>query len=224
MARRLAWLTGDDPPTDDYICRRLRIPNELSVIMAVNGALLMLTEVENWEQHGTATPDDIAALMAVMFYEYEENQDCNGGTVSLIGTIVPGVFDDGAQPSNWLLCDGSTYLLADYPGLAAIISPSLVSGDDFTVPDLRNRSVIGSSITHLEYQTGGAETHTLTTSELSAHYHPMNATLSILGHGGFLPVTDVVSGIGGTTNFEGGGAAHNNMSPFIALRYWLVAG
>lgn len=145
-----------------------------------------------------------------------ETSGCN-----MVGQIVAGVFN--AIPDNMLLCDGAEYDCADYPELCAVIDSAFISGDVFNVPDLRDRAVIGSSTNHPQNSTGGAEEHTLTNDELPSHYHPMNATLTILGHGGFTPVLDVISGTGGTTNLFGGGQAHNNMPPFMALRYYLIA-
>lgn len=144
-----------------------------------------------------------------------ETSGCN-----VIGQIVAGVFN--AIPDNMLLCDGTEYNCADYPELCAVLDSALISGDVFSVPDLRDRAVIGSSVNHPQNSTGGAETHALSNDEMPSHYHPLAVTLSILTHGGFTPITDVVSGAGGTTNLTGGGQTHNNMQPFMALRYYLI--
>lgn len=145
-----------------------------------------------------------------------EKTGCN-----MIGQIVAGVFD--AIPDNMLLCDGTAYDCDDYPDLCAVIDSALISGGQFVVPDLRDRTIIGSSTTYPQNTTGGEAQHTLTVDELATHYHPMNVTLSLLGHGGFVPITDVISGVGGTTNLQGGDEPHNNMQPFMALRYYLIA-
>lgn len=191
--------------------------------MAVNGALLTLADPENWEQFGIATADDVAALMQTMVLDFINDTGCESLGGEMVGQIVAGVYADGSSPDNWLLCDGSTYALNDYPALAAVISASLVFGENFITPDLRNRTIIGSSVTHPEYVTGGTETHNLVTAELPSHLHGMNAAVSVLTHGGFLPVSDVVYGAGGSTLNAGSDNAHNNMPPYMPLRYWLVA-
>ena len=145
-----------------------------------------------------------------------ETSGCN-----MVGQIVAGVFDE--IPDNMLLCDGSQYACADYPELCAVIDSALISGANFVVPDLRDRAIIGSSVSHPQNSTGGAETHTLSEAELPSHRHNMNATVGIWGHGGFTPVTDVIYGTGGNTLYTGDGAAHNNMPPYMALRYYLIA-
>ena len=70
------WITGDVPPVDDFVCRRLLIPNDFALIVAVNGALLALLEVWRWEQiDGTATPEQTVDALETMFYNFLED-DC----------------------------------------------------------------------------------------------------------------------------------------------------
>ena len=68
-------------------------------------------------------------------------------------------------------------------------------------------------------ETGGAKTHTLTTSEIPAHTH--NSTWLTGGSG--------VSGISTAGNYDastsatsstGGGSAHNNVQPYIVAYMW----
>lgn len=134
----------------------------------------------------------------------------------------------GATPTNVLPCDGATYVGADYPELFALIDAAFISGDDFTVPDLRSRGVIGTgqgvSLTQRNIgATGGNEAVALTTNEMPAHVHGLNAVITTSVAGSFIPYLDIVSGIGGTTNSAGNGAAHENMHPFLALNFGIVA-
>tara|TARA_B100000029_G_C17519679_1_gene939349 strand:- start:854 stop:1570 length:717 start_codon:yes stop_codon:yes gene_type:complete len=68
-------------------------------------------------------------------------------------------------------------------------------------------------------ETGGAKTHTLTTSEIPAHTH--NSTWLTGGSG--------VSGVNTAGNYDaatsatsstGGGSAHNNVQPYIVVYMW----
>ena len=112
-----------------------------------------------------------------------------------------------------------------------------------TLPDLRGRTIIGtgtgSGLTARTHGAGiGAETHTLATSEMPLHGHPVRranltqATASSQTTGGFMtntgtPVNDAAftgtpsatagEQIGGT----GGGGSHNNMQPSLALN-WMI--
>jgi microcystin-dependent protein len=71
--------------------------------------------------------------------------------------------------------------------------------------------------------SGGAETHTLTTSEMPAHTHAATAS-----GGNFLTDTagtgaNVSTGGGGyalnAPRSTGGGGAHNNMQPYMLMNY-----
>lgn len=134
----------------------------------------------------------------------------------------------GSAPANVLPCDGTTYAGADYPELFALLDAAFINGSDFTLPDLRGRAIIGSgdgpTTTNRNVgDTGGSETHTLTLAEIPSHFHSMNATITVSTAGSWVPYADVVSGVGGTTNLAGGGGAHENMPPFMALNYGVVA-
>ena len=68
-------------------------------------------------------------------------------------------------------------------------------------------------------ETGGAKTHTLTTSEIPAHTHNSN----------FVTSGTSVSGVSTSGNYDaatnatsstGGGSAHNNVQPYIVVYMW----
>jgi len=143
------------------------------------------------------------------------------GLVVWFAGLVPG--------ANWLACDGAEYNSPDYPLLAEALG-DLYGGsypDTFRVPDIRSRFIWG-------YQeegtpptgvgsTGGAVTHTLTTNEMPAHDHSVHAHgIPALTPEGAIPVS-TPNIVNGSTGSAGGGASHNNMPPYIALRPYVVA-
>jgi microcystin-dependent protein len=109
------------------------------------------------------------------------------GTFSHVppGTVI--MYIAATAPAGFLLCNGSEISRTTYATLFAIISTTYGSGNGsttFNLPDLRGRVPIGfgqgSGLTNRSLNgKGGAETHTLTTSEMPSHNH----SISDPGHG-----------------------------------------
>lgn len=202
--------------------------------MAVNGALLELTKSYNWELFGTATPEEAASLMWDMWQSWHEDK-------CLIGSIFP--YATAVAPSGTLLCDGSTHDRVDYPVLYSLLaSEFIVDADTFVTPDLRGRTVIGvgtgTGLTERNVNDiGGEETHVLNVGELASHGHTdaghahteITALPNATTIGPGAPQPTAIPGIALTgTGFAsisstGSGNEHNNMQPFIALKYCMVA-
>ncbi|MEV4778333.1 phage tail protein [Burkholderia sp. LMU1-1-1.1] len=128
---------------------------------------------------------------------------------ALLGTILPwpGTF----APAGWAFCDGRLLQVRQYQALFSILSTQY-GGDgvnDFGVPDLRGRTVLGPNgqapLTNRALaQKGGTETVAavgtgtgavaLTAANLPAHSH--NATLSLSGLGATTEIS-VSTGTGG---------------------------
>jgi microcystin-dependent protein len=150
------------------------------------------------------------------------------------------IFAGTTAPTGWLLCDGSAVTRTRYSVLFGVIGTTFGAGDTtttFNVPDLRQKTVVGvGTNTTNNYAlggTGGEENHTLTVNEIPAHTHEITDPGHFHGQGGTSGGA-VLVGSGAnkadqsntasavtniTINNAGGGAAHNNMQPYLALNY-----
>jgi microcystin-dependent protein len=130
-----------------------------------------------------------------------------------IGSIMMWSGSIASIPLNWAICDGNN-----------------------GTPNLKDRFVVGAGNIYSVSSTGGAATHTLTVSEMPAHNHNdtvtdgtnYNSVMKIDGiHTSNGQALDNANGYGREPNLlfagylqsSGGGAAHNNMPPYLALAY-----
>lgn len=100
--------------------------------------------------------------------EYADDQLTSGVPV---GSLVP--FGGPSAPSGWLLCDGTSYTVAGYPLLAAVLDDAYGGdgGTNFNVPDMRGKFPYGkpdSGVGDSVGDSGGTLDHTHTNA---AHYH-----------------------------------------------------
>ncbi len=151
------------------------------------------------------------------------------GTVP-VGAIIP--YGASTAPSGWLNCDGSAVSRTTYAALFSAIGTTYGAGDGsttFNVPNLQGTVPLGvQSGTYAMGATGGEAQHTLTTNEMPSHNHSSSHSWS-----NGLPFGPNVSGgsslpggsIGNNTEFTltinntGGGAAHNNLQPYVVTNY-----
>lgn len=146
----------------------------------------------------------------------------------VIGLITPYITAD--PPANVLPCDGSTYLRDDYPSLyEALDAFFIVDADHFFVPDLRGRTVIGAGAApgltdRLVGDAAGGEVHQLTVGELASHDHTIPATATTLAvEPGEVTVLTPIPFITQNTSVVGENEHHNNMQPYYALNYGIIA-
>jgi microcystin-dependent protein len=184
-------------------------------LAAISGALLLLTEEQNWEAFGSVSPEDAASAMWDMWEDF-----VSGGCMR-IGDLKASL-RSGDYGDCWLVCDGAVYDVDDYPALYDEIGNAFggVSGSTFAVPDLRSRAVVGADASQPLGSSFGESEHLLTLDEMPTHNHSeiaVSVTASLVGE---VPAT-ALQAVSGVTGSTGGGQAHNNVPPSLSAT-WLI--
>jgi microcystin-dependent protein len=150
------------------------------------------------------------------------------------------IFAGNFAPTGWAFCNGQVMPISQNTALFSLLGTQY-GGDGrstFALPDLQARVPInqgaGPGLTpRTPGETGGAAAVTLTTAQMPAHNHALMATAapstgtpsaavglapasgaSIYRSGGNRVAMDAA-----TVGVGGGGAAHNNMQPYLALNF-----
>jgi microcystin-dependent protein len=220
-----------DAPLTGRLSLRLEIPGAQWFWRELLDCLRDMILSENWEKVGAVTVEAAVQAATTMYWSV--------GT--MIGTVVPYVTSD--PPDNALACDGTQYNRVDYPVLYAILdSAFIIDADHFVVPDLRGRTLIGAGsgtglTPRVVNASGGEETHTLIGGEMpvhshldAGHIHSIHSHIDLLAVSpGELPVScpnplpESTSSGNAAIGNAGGDGAHNNMPPFLALKYAVIA-
>jgi len=187
---------------------------------AILGAVAEMCNPRNWV--GSSTEE-------IEYAVRESNRMLEGFKVLAfnpfpIGLIIP--FSGGDAPPGYLLCDGGSYATEDYPELFAVVGYTYGgSSSNFNVPNLVNRMAVGSGDDYSLGVSGGEANHTLSESEIPSHAHTIPTTATTLAvEPGEVTVLTPIPFFNTYTGNTGGGEAHNNMPPFLALSHCIYAG
>jgi microcystin-dependent protein len=143
----------------------------------------------------------------------------------------------GFAPKGWALCNGQLLPINQNQALFALLGTTYGGNGQttFGLPDMRGRTPIHVSQGHSLGERAGEDAHTLTLQEMPAHTHPV-ATSSAANGGNNSPVGRFLGGAAdayavagaltplrpGTITNVGGGQAHTNDQPFLALNFCIA--
>ena len=122
--------------------------------------------------------------------------------------------------SAWLTAQGAYPVGAIYLSVTDVDPSSLFGG---TWERIGGRFLLGADSTYAAGSTGGEAAHTLTVDEMPRHNHEID---NLNASGNATPYMTVQAqdkkGYGGNvqTMYAGGGKAHNNMPPYMAVYMW----
>lgn len=144
--------------------------------------------------------------------------DAIGADIKALLSSMPNVgelrgFAGATAPAGWLLCQGQVLNVADHPALFAVIG-NAYGGDGittFALPNSSGRVMRGAGPGNALGSSGGADSVTLSASQIPAHTHALN------GAGAGLKASTVTPG--GNVPVEGGciGAAVIGSAPAAAI-------
>ena len=122
--------------------------------------------------------------------------------------------------SAWLTAQGAYPVGAIYLSVTGANPASLFGG---TWERIGGRFLLGADSTHAAGSTGGESAHTLTVDEMPRHNHEIDNLNSSGSATQFMTVqAQEKKGHGGNvkTMYAGGGKAHNNLPPYLAVYMW----
>jgi microcystin-dependent protein len=163
------------------------------------------------------------------------------------------LFPYNFAPQNWIECQGQLLPIRQYSALFSLLGTSFGGNGTttFAVPDLQGRVAVGMGSlpgggVYDIGQQDGVENATVSTAQMAAHNHSLNATQNNgtvnTAAGNILSSAFVDGGFGnpsaqgnvynpgipntplqpGSLGLAGSSLAHNNMQPFLALRYCIA--
>jgi microcystin-dependent protein len=216
---RITQYDAPESKPDCFVRRVLFIPvdDDYRVVAAVNDVLGWLTRPDVFNPSDEVSDVDMQALMTEMWLGYF------GELEIMIGAVVPMATD--VLPAFMVWCEGQTLLRSAYPELYGRLHPNfIVDADSFIVPDMRSRMPFGFEIGEgIMGETGGAVAVAITEAQMPTHFHLTHSHLEGLAVApGELPVS-LPGLVSEGTGTAGGGLPHDNMPPYVILRFAMVA-
>jgi microcystin-dependent protein len=164
-------VTGAGSPRNPYIVSSTVADIETGIDIQYNN-VDVIRDVHQIDFRGSAitiTPGTDEAVVTVTVPDPVSGYSVPVGAIWMFGA--------GTPPTGWLMCDGTTKLIADYPNLFAVIS-NRYGGDgtvNFKVPNLTDRFPIGASATKPANELGGGSaSKAIAAGNLPPHTHDIS--------------------------------------------------
>lgn len=178
--------------------------------------------------------DSLSTKLTEIITQVNSNTNQLGNMTSSEITGEIKLYSGSSTPTGYLLADGSAVSRTTYSDLFAVVGTTYGAGDGsttFNLPDLVQKFARGGT----SGNTGGADTVTLTISEMPSHNHgitdpghthSVNTSNGLAGlnaesangsfPGSFLSGSSTT---GITINNAGGGNAHENLPSYLEILY-----
>jgi microcystin-dependent protein len=139
-------------------------------------------------------------------------------------------------PQGWFLCNGQTLAINSYQALFSLLGTTFGGNgvQTFQLPNLQGRTPVGVGNAINYGQVSGEEQHTLLSTEVPIHTHPLQAGAganeakpngSILASGGasfFTGAANLTAMNSAILSQFGGSQSHENRQPFLVMN-WCIA-
>jgi microcystin-dependent protein len=143
-------------------------------------------------------------------------------------------FSFNFPPKGWAACNGQLLAINQNQALFSLLG-TIYGGNGtttFALPNMQGKVPIHFGNGFTQGQAGGESAHTLTVEEMATHTHAANAVSttgisanplgnywagSAIGDSIYSTAAPDQAMIGGTVGTNGGGQAHPNMQPYLAL-------
>ena len=162
-------------------------------------------------------------------------------------------FDLTSAPAGYLLCNGSSVSKTTYPELFNVLGYRHGgSGDNFNLPDLRGKMILGVSSSHTLGSTGGSEKTSINVNNMPSHNHSVSGTINYKGHrtinelvlgSDYQPITPSLgagfspliydyadhlenrsASFNTSSDSTGSGSQFDIMNPYLSLNYYISTG
>jgi microcystin-dependent protein len=139
-------------------------------------------------------------------------------------------------PKGWAYCNGQLLPINQNQAIFSLLGTTYGGNGqtNFALPNFQGRTPIHFGSGHTLGEVGGAQSHTLTVSQLPQHTHTVQATSDPAAvnvptgnrlaavNNGYAPAANLVATGASSIANTGGSQAHLNMQPFLAINFCIA--